>query len=70
MNWIEILRLIVQIWPLIEKILEMITNAEQRETTANELRQVAVNLISGNTSVSGPNEIVAALTKPLKSVIV
>jgi len=65
MNWIDILRLIVQIWPLIEKILEMIANAEQQEATTIKVEKAIVNLISGKTSANTPEEVVAALVAPL-----
>lgn len=36
MNWVEIIRLIMQIWPLIEQILKMIEDADKRKEIENE----------------------------------
>lgn len=45
MNWIEIIRLIVQLWPLIEKILGQIENAGKKKEAEKAIAQVFGNII-------------------------
>lgn len=65
MNWIEILRLIVQIWPLIEKILKMISNSDERDAATNGVQAVVTKFVSGQTSANTADEVIAALVAPL-----
>lgn len=46
MNWIEIMRLIVALWPIIEKILSGIEDEQERAVRANEITNVFASLLS------------------------
>lgn len=66
MNWIEIMRLIIALWPLIEQIIDAITNVQNREAVANEVTNVVAKLLDGTIPVSNSSDVAVALAKPLK----
>ena len=65
MNWIEILRLIVAIWPLIEKILALL-DGDKRDAAEQKVEWAAAHLLGGETKVASADEVIAILTEPLK----
>lgn len=62
MDWLEIMRLILAIWPLIEKILEMIADENERDTKYDAVTTALGRLLTGQDRVANSGEAVALIT--------
>ncbi len=66
MNWLEIMRLIMVLWPLIEQLINAIGESQKREEAADAVTNVVANLLNGTVPVNNSLDVVSALAAPLK----
>ena len=51
MSWIEIIRLIIRIWPLIEHILGLIEEGEKREEAEQDIAKIYGSILQNKNAV-------------------
>jgi len=65
MNWIEIVNLIVALWPLILQILNAISDESKRNQVADAVTTVAGRMFTGDIQVANAADVIAKLKEPL-----
>ena len=66
MNFIELMNLIVLLWPYILQLLGMIEDAAERVKVTDEVTNVIGNILNGTIQVANAFDVTTALSKPLK----
>ncbi len=66
MNFLEIMRLIVLLWPLIEQLIQAIGDEQERNEVADREINVIASLLNGNVPANNEFDVVSALAQPLK----
>lgn len=66
MNFIQIMELIILLWPLIKQFINAIEDEQRRETVADEVTTIAGNMLNGTVPVANALDISTALAKPFK----
>lgn len=67
MNWIQIVRLIIVLWPLVERILEGEQDETRKQAKSNAVTNAMAATLTQPTPPSDPLEVIVPIANALNS---